>query len=187
MNLKLIWRFILWAVVSVTLAWAADSYGQSVHDVSRAIAKTEGFYIAHTLPNRLHNPGDLMTQDRHAYLGQVGTYHGYAVFKTDADGWSALDAQIQRIVDGTSTKYSTDPTFAQIARTYAADWRYWGRSVCKILQISPQATLRQYLGLAPRILLTRDLRHDKTLLRLLESRNSLPPVWGMPQMPTQVR
>lgn len=122
-----------------------------VHTFARAIARTEGFYIKGTIPNRLHNPGDIMTRLKRAYPGQVGTYHGYAVFKNDAYGWAALEAQIQRVIDGTSTKYTQDMTMVQVAKVYAANWRYWGRTVCKILKISPSLTFQEYFNLPPRV------------------------------------
>jgi hypothetical protein len=81
------------------------------------------------------------------------------IFKSSAFGWAALTRNLQRIVDGTSTYYSTDPTFAEIAKAYATDKR-WGKSVCKILQINPRATMREYLGLAPLVRMTWNSNAD---------------------------
>ena len=72
---------------------------QKVEALARTIARAEGFFIKKTLPNRLHNPGDI-TVSAVKYPGQIGSYRGYAVFKNDRYGWLALKAQIQKIIDG---------------------------------------------------------------------------------------
>jgi hypothetical protein len=156
---NLIWRIILWLVVSIVMVWTAESYGQSVDDVAHAIAKTEGFRVAGTLPSRLHNPGDIRSRLPHAYAGQVGLYHGYVVFKNDKFGWAALHAQIQRVIDGTSRQYDQSMTFGQIARVYAADPK-WGKTVCKILKISPATTFQEYFEIAPRVRMTWNSNAD---------------------------
>lgn len=124
---------------------------------AQAIARTEGYCIAKTVPNRLHNPGDIMTSLRHAYPGQTGIYKHYAIFKSDRWGWAALENQIQRVIDGTSTKYTSDMTMMEIAKVYAENWRYWGRTVCTILRIDPRLTFDEYFGLAPRVRMTYEI------------------------------
>ncbi len=180
-------RFILWFILTALAVWAVDAHAQSVDDVAHAIAGTEGFYIKGTKPARYHNPGDVRRFQGTKYPGEVRLDRfGYVVFKNDAFGWAALRRNLQRIVDGTSTYYSTDPTFAQIAKSYASDKR-WGVSVCKILRVNPQATLREYLGLAPRILLTTKVSDDTTLMRLFEKRDGVSELRSMPTLLAQVR
>ena len=119
---------------------------------AHAIARAEGFNVPGSIPNRLHNPGDI-TASSVVYPGQLGVQKGYAVFRSDKDGWAALKNQIQRMIDGTSTRYDQSMTFAQIARVYAQDKR-WGTTVCKILNIDPRLTFQEYFDLAPRVKFT---------------------------------
>ncbi len=151
-------KFLIAKLVSLMLigtAWAG-----TVHDFAKAIARTEGFYLKGTIPNRLHNPGDIRTTLAHAYPGQTRVYKGYAVFRNDAAGWAALENQIQRVIDGTSTKYTADMTMLQIAKVYAENYRYWGKTVCKILRVDPRLTFQEYFGLAPRVRMTWNSNAD---------------------------
>jgi hypothetical protein len=65
-----------------------------------AIGRREGFGIAGDIPTRLNNPGDLMFARQKnaapaAITGRDGKVRIYASFKTLADGWAALYAQIR--------------------------------------------------------------------------------------------
>lgn len=151
-------KFLILKLVSLLLVGTVHAQSDMIHKFADAIARTEGFYHRGTLPNRLHNPGDLRSSRRDVYPGQVGLRRGYVVFSSDRWGWAALYAQIQRVIDGASTKYTLDMTFAHIARVYAASPQ-WPRTLCKILNISPQLTLREYLGIAPRVSFT-EVQHD---------------------------
>lgn len=155
--------------------YAQDS---KVVQFARAIGRTEGFFIKGTIPNRLHNPGDLMPTKRDAFTGQIGLYHGYAVFKNDAAGWAALEGYIEKMLDGTSHRYDRDMTIMQIARVYAGNWRYWGKTVAKLLDVDPKTTLTEYFGLAPRVTYGR-----QNGMWMFEGRRySMPVLSSMPQM-----
>jgi hypothetical protein len=121
-----------------------------VSQMATAIARTEGFYVKGSLPNRLGNPGDIRARSTHAYAGQQGLYHGYVVFRSDAWGWAALEKQIESIIEGTSGVYNQEMTFYRIAKRYASDPR-WARNVCKILRISPRETFAEFFELPPRV------------------------------------
>lgn len=142
-------RLLILKLVSLLLVGTAHAQDK-VAKFANAIARTEGFYIKGTIPHRLHNPGDITTSLPHAYPGQVGIYRGYAIFKKDSYGWAALRDQIQRVIDGKSTRYTQDMTFKQIARIYAEDSR-WAKTVCKILGIEESTTFAEYFELAPRV------------------------------------
>ena len=167
--LKLCWVSLM--LLGSASSMTAEQYAK-VEKMATAVARTEGFYVKNSLPNRLCNPGDIKSTLKNAYPGQVGLYHGYAVFKSDYYGWSALIGQIRRIIDGTSRMYTQDMTFAQIAKVYAASPQ-WLKTLCKILQVTPDMTLNEFFNLPPRLLLTRETIHGKL------------PVWtyGSPQMP----
>jgi hypothetical protein len=156
-------KFLLLKLVSLMLIGTCHGLTK-IDALAHAIARTEGFYIKGTIPNRLHNPGDITSSLPHAYEGQTRTYRGYAVFKSDTYGWAALKGQIAKVIDGSSTKYTSDMTFAQIAKVYAQDPR-WGRTVCKILQISPSLTFAEYFDMPPRVWIT-------------ENYAQLPLLWG---------
>lgn len=150
--MKTFLRLAVLKLVSLLLVGTCWAQVDKVDAMAHAIARQEGFYIKHTIPNRLHNPGDI-TAVATKYPGQVGVYRGYAVFKNDRYGWAALRNQIQKIIDGTSKTFDQSMTFAQIAKVYAED-KHWGVVVCKILKITPQTTFQEYFGLAPRVKFT---------------------------------
>lgn len=147
-------KFLMAKLVSILLIGTAWAQYPNVHTLADAIARTEGFYSKGTIPNRYHNPGDIRSRLPHAYPGQVGLNRsGYVIFRSDRYGWAALHAQIQRVIDGTSTQYDQSMTFAEIAKVYATDPR-WKKSVCKILKITPALTFQEYFNLAPRVRMT---------------------------------
>jgi hypothetical protein len=148
--MKIFLRFVILKLVSLMLVGTAGA--SPVHDFAKAIARTEGFYVRGTVPNRFHNPGDIRSFAKGVrYPGQIGTSpHGYVIFKSDHWGWMALENQIQKVIDGTSTKYTQEMSFAQIAKVYAQDKR-WGVTVCKILRITPTMTFEEYFSLPPRM------------------------------------
>jgi hypothetical protein len=133
------------------------SISTKVEELACAMARTEGWMVSGSLPNRLHNPGDIRSRLKNAYPGQIGLYHGYVIFRNDRAGWRVLEDQIIAIVTGESKRYVQGMTFAQIAKVYAASPQ-WPKTFCKILHISPQLTFQEYFGLAPRVLVT-EARH----------------------------
>jgi hypothetical protein len=142
-------KLFLMKLVSLMLVGTAWGQLGKVSQLATAIARTEGFYVKGTIPNRLHNPGDIRAKSKTAYAGQVGlSKRGYVIFKNDAWGWSALEKQIERVMDGTSGVYNPDMTFRQIAKHYATDPR-WVQNVCKILKVSPRTTFSEFFDLAP--------------------------------------
>ena len=151
-------KLILLKLVSLLLVGTAHAQMDKVAKFATAIARTEGFYVKGSLPNRLANPGDIRSKKRHAYPGQIGLYHGYVVFKNAAWGWAALERQIWLIVNGDSKKYTQDMTMLQIAKVYAASPQ-WPKTLCKILRISPTLTFEEYFELAPRVSFT-EVRYD---------------------------
>ena len=141
----------LLGLLLVGTCWAQQTeLDKKVARLAHAIAATEGFNVKGSLPNRLHNPGDIRSRLKHAYEGQIGLYHGYVVFRGDQFGWQALYAQIRKVLDDDSAFYNREMTFAQIAKVYAASSQ-WPKTLCKILQIDPRLTFDEYFGLAPRV------------------------------------
>lgn len=111
---------------------------------AHAIAQAEGFYVKGSIPNRCHNAGDLKGAN---FPNQIGVCKGgHAKFQTDADGWSALFHQIEKIQDGTSTKYTNRATFRQVAKTYAQNYRPWLKIVTKTLQVKDDDEVTAFLS-----------------------------------------
>jgi hypothetical protein len=181
-------KFLISKLVSLLLIGSAA--GMSVEQLAKvekmatAIARTEGFYKKGTIPNRLHNPGDIMSSLTHAYPGQVGLFHHYVVFKSDRAGWTVLENQIISIINAESTRYTQAMTFAQIAKVYAASPN-WVKTFCTILQISPSLTFQEYFELAP--LLTKVKRHDTFTLVLASERAPMPRLYEVQPVLAQVR
>jgi hypothetical protein len=77
---------------------------------STAIGEIEGFFVTPeqaksrgipwpTVPQRLHNPGDLIYLRQHhstpfTIVGKDGIKRTYCKFETDEDGWEACDFQV---------------------------------------------------------------------------------------------
>jgi len=113
-----------------------------------AIAKQEGFFIRGSIPNRLHNPGDLKANG-FRFPGQVGTdKHGHAIFRNDNAGWAALQNQVRKMC-ASEGKYSVTMTLQQVAKMYARDWRRWSKNVARNLNCDPKVTLAELFGIPP--------------------------------------
>jgi hypothetical protein len=67
-----------------------EGLGATVDDLASAIAKFEGYGTPGVWATINNNPGNLRSG-----TGQTGTNGGFAVFATPADGFAALDNQIE--------------------------------------------------------------------------------------------
>lgn len=132
-------------VLGTTYSWALTP----TQALARAIARAEGFYAPGSKPQRFHNPGDIRASRGVHYDGQISTdRQGYVIFRRDADGWAALEDQIQRILDGSSRFYSVNNTLRQLAKRYATS-PTWAKNVASALRCEPTAPLWEVLGTAP--------------------------------------
>jgi hypothetical protein len=112
--------------------------------LAQAIAKAEGFYIAGSLPQRCHNPGDLEIQS----VG-YGTDNGKTIFPDDEAGWMALEHECDLILYGLSRAgYKLTDTIMQMAFRYTGNdgATTWALTVARALGISTLTTLEQYMG-----------------------------------------
>ena len=122
---------------------AAVQPSPRVVQLAHAIAQAEGFNLKGSIPARCANPGDL--KGTH-FPGQIGVCKGgHARFRNAAAGWAALYNQVQKIADGTSTKYTPRATFRQVAKTYAQNYRPWLKIVTKTLQVDENDEVGQFL------------------------------------------
>jgi hypothetical protein len=116
--------------------------------LAKAIARAEGFYVKGSIPNRLHNPGDIRSRLLHAYPGQIGLKHGYVVFRNDRAGWAALERQIDKMVDGSSRIYNVNMTLKQFSKKYAES-PTWVKNVSSILDVTSSTRMWEILDVAP--------------------------------------
>ena len=128
-------KLLLFIFLSATAAgqqWTPAYSTLRVSALAKAIGQAEGFGKKNTLPTRKHNPGDLKTMGK------------YRVFKTDAEGWAALQAQIVRILVGRSKTFTLDTTINRMGQRYAGG-PLWAKNVAKVLGVPGTTTLRQFL------------------------------------------
>lgn len=134
---------VLTNVTVVVNGGSMDLVEQKIQALMVAIASAEGFGTPGVVPTTHHNPGDLGPGD----TGYPGDFHSgsfVSQLPDDQTGWNFLHRKISRIVNGTSSAYSLDMTFTEMAQKYAGDWNNWVNNVTRALGISPASTLRQY-------------------------------------------
>ncbi len=123
---------------------AAVAPSPRVVQFAHAIAQAEGYSLKGSIPQRCNNPGDLKGTK---FAGQVGVCKGgHARFRTSAAGWAALYGQVEKILDGTSTKYTNRATFKDVAKTYAQNYRPWLKIVTKTLQVDGDDDVKTFLS-----------------------------------------
>lgn len=119
------------------------SYPDGIKRMAQAIARAEGFYVAGSVPQRAHNPGDLKVP------GWTGPTLGdnISVFATDDAGWNALYRQLYLILTGQSAYYNLDMTIADMARTWTATQQSaWGSNVAAALGVPTSTPLYMVLA-----------------------------------------
>lgn len=113
-------------------------YPPAIQQLGQAIARAEGFFVAGSIPQLAHNPGDVKVPNwTGATLG-----NGIPVFDSDAAGWNALNHQLYLILVGQSSYYNLDMTIADMARTWTktqAD--AWALNVATFLGVDPSAPI----------------------------------------------
>lgn len=134
------------------LATFCPAQTSRVQILAKAIAKAEGYGIKGALPNRYNNPGDLKAVRGWVYPGQVGIGKGGHVrFRNAHAGWAALEHQLDKIVQGTSKRYTVNMTLKEIARTYAGSYRVWSKNVAHNLGVDPSTYLWEILDVPPEL------------------------------------
>lgn len=133
-------------------AWATmPSPTPHVRALAEAIARTEGYYVKGSLPNRHRNPGDIRASKGIIYPGQIGIdRRRYVIFANDRAGWNALYSVLQKVITGESKYYTVNMSLRQLAKHYATS-KIWVRNVSKILAVTPDTKLWEVLDVAPRL------------------------------------
>lgn len=114
------------------------SYPEPIKRFAQAIARAEGFYVAGSIPQKAHNPGDIkMINWTGPTLGE-----GISVFQSDDAGWSALYRQLWIIVTGQSSNYYLDMTIDQMAAKWTATQQSsWAKNVAGFLAVDTKTPL----------------------------------------------
>lgn len=143
--------WVILAVVGVVFlyAWAAsrslveDDFDMSsslTQKIAEAIALAEGFFhpSGTAVPQRANNPGNLKAGD--VGLGLIG---GKTIYATIADGWAALERQINYILTGTSRYYTPDMTLREVAEIYTGhdNAQAWANIVAGKLGVTPETKI----------------------------------------------
>ena len=112
--------------------------------IDAAIGGAEGYGQPGAIPTLANNPGDLVLGDQG--LGTLG--QGITVFPTPQAGATALDNQVTKMANGTSSVYAPNESIAQIGQTYAGanGGSSWAANVAKSLGISPSSSLFSFLN-----------------------------------------
>ena len=137
--------FVLWpkrarAGVTTDVSFGLDD--SPIGRMAQAIAVAEGFYDGDTAPRRANNPGSLKVG---APYEPTAGGQGITKFPTAAAGWSALRAQLQRIVDGRSAYYTLSSTVSQMGLTWSGGDPNWAVNVAGALNIAPSTQLAEVL------------------------------------------
>lgn len=120
----------------------AEVFVEKAHELARAIAVAEGYFIAHSLPERCNNPGDLELGDQ----GR-GVDAGKTIFSTAPDGWAALYHECYLMLTGQSHVYKPSMTFEQVAQLYTGgdNPTGWAINVARELGMAMYDTLQEFL------------------------------------------
>jgi hypothetical protein len=109
-----------------------------VQAIAKAIARAEGFYVQGSVPQRANNPGDLKEGDK-----GYGLIDDKTVFPSPGQGWNALYAQVQAILDNRSKYYNSGMTIAEIGMVYSGGDPNWAQNVADTLGVDTETPIGQ--------------------------------------------
>jgi hypothetical protein len=117
---------------------------------ANAVAHEEGFFVEGSIPQRANNPGDLGNGDIGNGVIQTEGPNGVGItiYTTAEDGWNALLNKVARMLNGSSEVYLLSMTIQQVGSKYSGS-ATWGENVAKMLGVTPQTTLAEYVSQPP--------------------------------------
>lgn len=138
--------WLIIALLALVVIMSEKHYSSATTILAGAIAEAEGYAVSpENFPTRNNNPGDI--EDVNGVK---------QVFATATEGWLALFDKLQNALDGNSSVYPLNMTFAQLAATYTgltpgtADYNDWLQTVLDNVNgasganITPDTTLGDY-------------------------------------------
>jgi len=141
--------FLLWwtrpkgtVTTSEVFELRPTDYPDALKETARAIARAEGFYVAGSIPDRAHNPGNLKVG------GETIGDTGITMFPDDDTGWAALYRQLARIVEGRSAYYTLDTTIRAMGQKWTAtqsEQSAWAENVADALGVDIDTPLSRVL------------------------------------------
>ena len=140
------WLWLLLALFVLFLLGGVVVTSETViKKLAQAIAKAEGFYVQNSRPNRNHNPGNLTRDLTGKSIGfDQGPGISYVIYATDADGWQALETQVQLMFSGGSRYYKPTMTIQEMAHEYTGTQQLeWARNVALSLGVTPATKLNE--------------------------------------------
>ena len=118
--------------------------GDSIWNICHAIALAEGANVPNSNPDRLNNPGDISD-----FVGVFGSeYHSgshITHFPTKEIGWGHLHWKVNRIIKGMSSTYTSSWSWEKVAKTWAANWEPWLKTVTEHLGVKSDSTPLDYI------------------------------------------
>lgn len=134
------------------------NFDKHVTDFAEGVAEAEGYYVAGSVPQRAHNPGDLGPGDTgvDAVIHAVGSdVSVLAPDNGDAQGWNFLYEKLDRVMRGASAVYSPSMTFNEFAEKYVGTRGDWVDEAQHIVDhlvgagyaVDVNTTLREYMVL----------------------------------------
>lgn len=116
--------------------------------LANAISQLEGFGAPSAIPTLANNPGSLELGDQG--YGTITAQGGQqiTVFGSLQDGWTALENQLGKIFNGTSSYYTPNQTLQQFGNIYSGGNPTYGNNLASKLGVDPNTTLGQVQGSA---------------------------------------
>lgn len=119
--------------------------GDKIWNIAQAIAIAEGADIAGSNPDRLNNPGDI-SDGAKTFGSEFHSGSNVTHFPDKATGWNWLYDKLKNISTNSSSVYSPDMTWTQIAQKWAGNWQAWQENVTHDLGVGTNSTFADYIN-----------------------------------------
>jgi len=118
----------------------------AIQAIAQAIASAEGYGPPGNIPTKANNPGDLVLGDQGNGVLVSSGGERITVFPNVNAGWQALYNQISLMINGGSSNYNLNMTWAQIGAKWAGPGTPWGANVAAALGVDVNSTLGSYVN-----------------------------------------
>lgn len=111
--------------------------------LASAIAQSEGYGVPGAIPTVANNPGNLELGDVGYGTANAAGGNQITIFGSLADGAAALENQLNKIFNGTSSNYTPDMSLSQFGQIYSGGNPAYGNQLASTLGVSPSTPLSQ--------------------------------------------